>query len=136
MEQGIVFVGDNIFETFIAITAEEQMLGLMYVDPPLLSPMSFIYEKPQINKFWMKNTKMPLDIIFCNGGIVSEICYGEPYSLRTIGSDTPSDLVIELPYGSVEQFVIKIAQSVELVKPPTEELRKIIAAKYYIPLKF
>jgi uncharacterized membrane protein (UPF0127 family) len=129
MKQGVIFIGDNLFEAYLAVTAEEQMYGLMYVPPPAPN-MAFLYERPQYNRFWMKNTEASLDIIFCNDGKVSEICYGEPYSLRTIGGNEPSNLVIELPYGSVESSRILIGQSAGIVTPAADELRKIFAAKY------
>ena len=129
MEQGVVFIGDSLFESYLAISPEEQMQGLMHVTAPVPN-MAFIYGRPQINKFWMKSTPSPLDIIFCNGGKVSEICYGEPYSLRMIGSNQPSDLVIELPYGMVENERIVIGKPVGIAKPTPEELRNILASKH------
>jgi uncharacterized membrane protein (UPF0127 family) len=93
--------------------------------------MSFIYNRPQINKFWMHKTPSPLDIIFCNAGKVSEICFGEPHSTSIIGSNLLSDLVIELPYGTVDSTKIKIGHSVGLVKPTSIELNKIIASLHY-----
>jgi uncharacterized membrane protein (UPF0127 family) len=129
MEQGVVFIGDSLFESYLAISPEEQMNGLMHVAAPVPN-MAFLYARPQVNKFWMKSTPSPLDIIFCNGGKVSEICYGEPYSLSMIGGNKLSDLVIELPYGTVEDERIVVGKSVGLAKPTPEELRKILASKY------
>lgn len=135
MENGYIYINNNIFPTLLAISEEEQSRGLMYVDPPA-PVMTFIYGEPRINKFWMANTKAPLDIIFCHGGKVSEICFGEPHSTRVIGSNLFSDLVIELPHGIVGSSQIKIGQAVGLVKPTTDELRKIIAEKYHLFVKF
>jgi len=101
--------------------------------PPV---MSFIYDSPRINKFWMANTPSPLDIVFCHRGKVSEICYGEPHSTSVIGSNLLSDLVIELPHGTAHSSNIKIGHPVGLVKPTPDELRKIIAEKYHLFVKF
>ena len=135
MEKGYVYIHENIFSSLLAISEEEQTQGLMYVDPPA-PVMSFVYGSPKVNKFWMKNTKAPLDIIFCHAGRVSDIFYGEPYSTSIIGSDRPSDLVIELPYGTVESVGIKIGQTAGLVKPSNDELGKIIAQKTGLFIKF
>jgi len=129
MEEGIVYIGNNIFETLLAISSEEQSRGLMYIDAPIPN-MSFVYARPNINKYWMANTKSPLDIIFCNNNKVSEICYGEPYSTKVIGSDKFSDLVIELPYGTATSLNIKVGQSAEIAKPTPQELQKILRAKF------
>jgi uncharacterized membrane protein (UPF0127 family) len=128
MNSGIVFIGNNIFETLLAISEDEQSKGLMGEDwpPPV---MSFVYTKPSINKFWMKNTISPLDIIFCNNGEVTQICKGEPNSTTIIGDNKFSDLVIELPYGTANLSSIKLGNKVGLVKPTFDELKKIIAVK-------
>ena len=114
MKEGFVVINDNIFSTLLAVSSEEQARGLMYQEwPP--PAMSFLYTRGQINKFWMKSTPSPLDIVFCYKGKVSEICYGEPYSTKIIGSDYYSDLIVELPYGTVKSANIKVGDSVELI---------------------
>jgi uncharacterized membrane protein (UPF0127 family) len=135
MKSGIIFIANNLFETLLAISAEEHQRGLMYVDPPV-PVMTFIYGAPGINKFWMANTIAPLDIIFCHAGRVSEICYGEPHSTSVIGSNLFSDLIIELPYGTAAQGNIKVGHSVGLVRPTPEELHQILATKYHHFVKF
>lgn len=128
METGYIYINDNVFSTLLAISRDEQSVGLMGQEwpPPI---MSFIYDKPRINKFWMNNTPSPLDIVFCNNGKVSQICYGEPYSTKTIGDDNFSDLIIELPYGTIESVGIKIGHTVGIVSPTNSLLQKIIAQK-------
>lgn len=93
--------------------------------PPV---MSFIYAFPSVNRFWMKNTPSPLDIVFCHKGKVAEICYGKPHSTQVVGTQM-SDLVVELPHGTVDSMELKVGQSVGLVKPTLNDLRKIIAEK-------
>ena len=134
MEQGYIYIHDNVFPTLLAISSDEQAKGLMYQEwpPPV---MSFVYTTPQVNRFWMKNTPSPLDIVFCHKGKVAEICYGEPHSTQVVGSRI-SDLVIELPYGIVDSTGIKVGQSVGLVKPTRQDLRKIIAQKTGLFVKF
>jgi uncharacterized membrane protein (UPF0127 family) len=129
MENGYLYIQDYIFPTLLAISSEEQSQGLMYQSwpPPI---MSFVYSSPRINQFWMKNTPSPLDIVFCHNGKIKQICKGEPYSTATIGDYTPSDLVIEFPYGTIKQSNIKLGTSVGLVKPNQNELKKIFAEKY------
>jgi uncharacterized membrane protein (UPF0127 family) len=129
MKSGIVCISNNLFETLLAISNEEQERGLMYVDPPA-PVMTFVYECSGINRFWMANTKAPLDILFCHKGEVKQICFGEPNSTAMIGDHQLSDLVVELPFGTVASSSIKLGHQVGLVKPTREELKKIIAKKY------
>jgi len=128
MENGYIYIDDNIFSTLFAISADEQAKGLMFepFPPPI---MSFVYDKPQIAKFWMKNTISPLDIVFCCDGEVKQICKGEPYSTSIIGSDVFSDLVIEFPINTVNRTNIKLGHKVGIIKPTEFELKKIIAQK-------
>jgi len=135
METGFIYIHNQVFPTLLALSSEEQERGLMFQEwpPPV---MSFIYTAPRINKFWMKNTPSPLDIVFCCQGKVSQLCYGEPHSTSIIGDDKLSDLIIELPHGVVDSSGIKIGHPVGIVKPSPDELRKIIAEKYHLFVKF
>lgn len=135
MENGYIYVSNNVFQSLFAISEHEQAKGLMYEEfpPPI---MSFIYAKPKINKFWMKNTPSPLDIVFCCNGEVNQICRGEPLSTSIIGEDIDSDFIIEFPKGTVQSSEIKLGDKVGLVKPTNSELIKIIAKKYPEFIKF
>lgn len=134
MEQGYVYIHDTVFPTLLAISAEEQSRGLMHQEwpPPV---MAFVYASPQVNRFWMKNTPSPLDIVFCHNGKVAEICYGEPHTTTVVGSRL-SDLVIELPHGTVDSLGIKVGQGVGLFQPTLEQLQKTIAEKSNLFVKF
>lgn len=128
MKTGVISVADNLFETLLAISHEEQEQGLMHVEPPT-PVMSFIYSYPQINRFWMANTKAKLDIVFCCQGQITQICKGEPFSTSAIGGYKPSDLVVELPYGTIKSADIRLGDYVGFVSPTPDELKIIIAEK-------
>lgn len=130
MESGYIHIATHIFPTLFAISAEEQSRGLMEQEwpPPV---MAFIYTAPYYNKFWMKNTPSPLDIVFSHNGVVTQICKGEPYSTSMIGDDRLSDLIVEFPYGTMETFGIKLGHTVGLVSPTPAQLKRIIAEKYH-----
>lgn len=128
MNNGYIYISNNIFSTLLAISEREQQIGLMgQIWPPPV--MTFVYSSPRVNKFWMKHTPSPLDIIFCSNGEVSQICLGEPYSTSIIGDDKVSDLVIEFPRGTVVSSGIKLGQHVGVVKPTFAELKKLIVEK-------
>lgn len=135
MENGYVYIHNNVFPTLLAISEEEQARGLMGKEwpPPV---MAFVYPQSKVNKFWMHRTPSPLDIVFCHQGKVSQICYGEPHSTTAIGDNVFSDLIIELPHGTVDSSGIKLGHSVGLVSPTQDELRQIIAEKYHDFVKF
>jgi len=109
-----IIIGEKEFDTLLAISPEEQERGLMFVKwpPPV---MSFVYGNPCINKFWMKNCYCPLDIIFCRNGKIINIVKGEPNSTKILGPDEPTDLVVEMPYGTCKINGFDVGCSVDLV---------------------
>lgn len=129
MESGYIHIANQIFPVLFAISSEEQSRGLMYQEwPP--PAMVFVYASASCNKFWMKNTPSPLDIVFTHNGIINQICKGEPHSTSIIGSDQLSDLVVELPYGTTKSFGLKLGDQVGLVRPSPTQLKRIIAQNY------
>jgi uncharacterized membrane protein (UPF0127 family) len=87
------------FAVEIAKTGEEQEQGLMFRDSmPENNGMLFIFDNPRPVEFWMKNTYIPLDIIFI--GRDNKIRKIEkntsPNSLKTISSDTSVIAVLEI----------------------------------------
>lgn len=113
MFKDTVQIGNHYFDTLIALTEYEQARGLMEKSwpPPV---MCFPYKKSSIHKFWMKNTPSPLDIIFVKNNKVLDIFKGEPYSLVAVGPEEPSDLVVELPFGTAKKLGIKKGDPVKI----------------------
>lgn len=109
-----LLIGNYVVPTLLAISAEEQERGLMNREwpPPV---MSFIYSSPRVNRFWMKNTPSPLDIVFALNGKIMSICKGEPNSTALIGGYNFSDLVVEFPYGTCTKLGIKIGDEIKLI---------------------
>lgn len=84
MEKLTIKVADKTYTVSVARTEEEKEKGLMGVETlPENEGMLFDYtDDPQTEiSFWMKDTLIPLDIIFINNqGIVAAITQGEPLS--------------------------------------------------------
>ena len=57
--------GQAQFTVELADTPQARGLGLMFRESlPRTAGMLFVYERPQHASFWMKNTLIPLDMIF------------------------------------------------------------------------
>lgn len=123
----VVIIGNSSFKTSVAITEEEQCRGLMFQKNP--NPMCFPFESSNIRKFWMKNTIAALDIIFCKSGKVVSIHKGEPLSKDFVGPNSPTDLVVEFPFGTAQASGISVGDQVEL-KYSVPTLAKKFANKY------
>ena len=112
-KRGKVIIKDIELPTELAISAEEQERGLMFCTEPKI--MSFVYSRPSVNKFWMRNTPMPLDLVFSCNGSITNICQGEPFSTRLIGDDSPSNIIVEMPQGTAAKLGIKIGDPLNLI---------------------
>jgi uncharacterized membrane protein (UPF0127 family) len=89
--------GEHHFTVEIAASLEQQERGLMFRRE--LGPdrgMIFPYEPPQAVGFWMKNTLIPLDMVFIRAdGTVARIATATPLSLDTVQSGEPVAAVRE-----------------------------------------
>jgi uncharacterized membrane protein (UPF0127 family) len=119
MRKGFVLLNNKYkLEVLLALSEEEQIQGLMKINPPLPN-MAFIYKNPKYSSFWMKDTKAPLDIVFCLDGKISKICKGEPFSTTLIDGGL-SDLVVEFPYGTCKDYGLIEGSEINLHKFPSE----------------
>ena len=76
--------------------------------------MIFIYDPPQYVGMWMRNTLLPLDMLFVDqrGCVVTIKQNAKPGSLATIGSRVPVVLVVELKAGTVAAQGIAVGDRV------------------------
>jgi len=97
------------FDIWIASERSQQTRGLMFVrDLPADAGMLFVYATPARRSMWMKNTFIPLDMLFVreDGTISSIVRDAEPLSLRSIASIEPVTYVLELNAGITETLGI------------------------------
>jgi uncharacterized membrane protein (UPF0127 family) len=93
----------HLFEAWRADTPQTRSQGLMFVKR--LRPeqaMIFVYAPPQHVGMWMKNTLIPLDMLFVDGGgcVVKVHAGARPGDLTSIAADVPVALVVELAGGT------------------------------------
>ena len=75
--------------------------------------MIFPYDPPQEVSFWMKNTLIPLDIIFVRpNGTIARITKAEPMDLTALPSGEPISVVLEIRGGRAAELGIKEGDSV------------------------
>jgi len=94
---------------YLAIQPEQQRRGLMFVRKmPQNIGMLFVYEDVGFHSMWMKNTYIPLDMIFAKAdGSVSSIIHDtQPLSLTPQGSIEEVSYVLELNAGAARRLNI------------------------------
>jgi uncharacterized membrane protein (UPF0127 family) len=82
--------------------------GLMFVKrlPPNTGAL-FLFDRLDYHPFWMKNTFVPLDIIFLSEtGRVVEVVQGQPGSTTLIGGKVKSKYAVEANRGFVENVTV------------------------------
>jgi hypothetical protein len=119
----------HLFEAWRADSPETREQGFMFVEDRAVRPdqaMIFIYDPPQHVAMWMKNTLLPLDMLFVDqrGCVVTIKQDATPGSLAAIKSRVPVVLVVELKAGTVAAQGIAVGDRVLRLDagwPPTEQ---------------
>jgi uncharacterized protein len=93
----------------VAATPAEQQTGMMFRRS--LAPdrgMIFPYSPPQTVGFWMRNTFIPLDMVFIRAdGTIARIATAVPHSLDSVSSYEPVVAVLEIAGGRAAELGIK-----------------------------
>jgi uncharacterized membrane protein (UPF0127 family) len=108
------------FDIYLAITSAQQRRGLMFVrNLPEWSGMLFVYERADIRSMWMKNTYIPLDILFArqDGEVSSVEANTEPLSLKSISAREPINYVLELNAGTTAMLGIGAGSRLIVAQP-------------------
>lgn len=107
--------GDHLFTVEIAATPEEQQQGLMFfrslgADQGMIFP----YDPPQDVSFWMKNTLIPLDMLFIRAdGTIARIATAKPLDETPVPAGEPVAAVLELRGGRAAELGIREGDRVD-----------------------
>ena len=99
----------------VATTMKQEMYGLMFRKSlPHDGGMIFIQDPERVASFWMKNTLIPLDMLFVRrDGTISQVAANaQPLDLSVIKSDEPVRGVIEINGGDAEKLHIQAGDKV------------------------
>jgi uncharacterized membrane protein (UPF0127 family) len=105
----------HTFDVWLADTPARQAQGLMFVRSlPPARGMLFVHPAPRPISMWMKNTYIPLDMVFIDGrGRIQQIvAHTKPHSLDLVRSTDPALAILELAGGEAERLGLKPGQRV------------------------
>ncbi len=100
----------KILDIEIADNEYETQTGLMYRTSLATNQgMLFVFPDEQMRNFYMKNTKLPLDIIYINAAkeIVSIQKDAKPFDETSLPSEAPAKYVLEVYAGLTEEWQLK-----------------------------
>ncbi len=116
--------GDVSFDAEIADSPAERQKGLMFREQMQDSHgMLFLFPDNAQRSFWMKNTLIPLDMIFIRADrtILGIVANAEPKTLTSRSVPGQSQFVLEINGGLAEQLGLAADQEVRFVSPlPTQ----------------
>jgi uncharacterized membrane protein (UPF0127 family) len=98
-------------------TREELVRGLMWRDDLAADAgMLFVFDRPAPRTFWMKNTPLPLDILFIDerSHVLNVAESTTPYSETPIRSAGPARFVLEVNAGFARRHGIRAGASADL----------------------
>lgn len=110
-----VKINNNTFNCKLVSQKKEIQKGMMNKTFNSFEGMLFMMPKTEMQSFWMKNCIVPLDIVFINDDVISDIshncppCKEEPCKSYT----GYGDFVLELPGGTCKDMNIKVGDEVD-----------------------
>lgn len=110
-----ITIQNKTFEIELAKTPIERARGLMFRDQlPTSNGMLFVFDKPQSLVFWMKNTWIPLDMIWIDDDLkIADISHNaSPNSTALVQPKTQAQYVLEINGGLAQKYGFKVGDSV------------------------
>lgn len=108
------------FQLLIARSETDRQIGLsQYNNLAAGKAMVFIFEKPDYYRFWMKDMKFPIDLIFIKDNKITTIYENLPIpksskdSLPIYSPSQPIDKTLEINAGLVKKLNFKVGDIVE-----------------------
>lgn len=102
------------FDVWLALTPAAKSRGLMEVrDLADSKGMLFLYPSAEPRQFWMRNTRIPLDIVFARGERIVRVhravppCPDSVRNCPVYASGEPSDTILEISGGSAEKLGVR-----------------------------
>lgn len=100
----------------VVVSPERRRKGLQFRrELPAGQGMLFIFEKQEVQSFWMKDTFIPLDMLFIaeDRTIVGIIHDAKPLNEKSLSVQVPSRFVLEVPGGFCRQAGIHRGQKAQ-----------------------
>lgn len=111
LKKAEIKIDDHKFSLWVMDTYDKRMEGMMFVENSDFKDnegMIFLFKEPEYQRFWMRNTLVPLDIAY----VSKDRRVNSTYTMKALdevgdySSHAPSDVVIELRAGMFRKLSI------------------------------
>jgi uncharacterized membrane protein (UPF0127 family) len=117
----VILPSEAVYKVEVARTPEQQAQGLMFRESlPANSGMIFLFPEGGVHKFWMKNTMIPLDMIWMDpqGKVLfvssnTPPCKADP--CPNYGPDAPASSVLEIAGGMAKKERVEAGNAIRFV---------------------
>lgn len=119
--ENLVELKGRQFKVELALTPDEQAMGLMFRESlPPEAGMLFVFGQEAPRSFWMKNTRIPLDILYFDAALrlVSVAEHARPCAVRSCPgypSEGPARYVLELNAGQASELGLERGDELRLL---------------------
>lgn len=119
LKKAEIKIDDHKFSLWVMDTYDKRMEGMMFVENSDFKDnegMIFLFKEPEYQRFWMRNTLVPLDIAY----VSKDRRINSTYTMKALdevgdySSFAPSDVVIELRAGMMRKLSIGRSSRVTL----------------------
>jgi uncharacterized membrane protein (UPF0127 family) len=118
----VILPSGVVYRVELARTPEEQAQGLMFRESlPENTGMLFLFSDNGVHRFWMKNTMIPLDMIWMDGGGKVQFvsadtppCKADP--CPSYGPDAPAASVLEIAGGRAARGKVVVGSVLRFVE--------------------
>ena len=127
-------LGEANLQVQVAVTPEEKAKGLMFrTQLPKGHGMLFVFREPGKQSFWMRNTRIPLDLgYFSSEGILREVHAAQPFDERGYPSRNDRiQFVLELNQGAYRTAGLAPGAKLNL-----REMAAALRARGFSPTEF
>lgn len=109
-------IGNRLFTLEVAENDDDRARGLMHREwMPADHGMIFVFDREQRMGFWMKNTLIPLDILYVSEtGRVVTIAQMKPLDLNPAPSRAPAKYAIELNAGTAKEVGVEVGDVIKI----------------------
>jgi len=117
----VVLPSGAVYQVEVARTPEQQAQGLMFRESlPANSGMLFLFPEGGVHQFWMKNTMIPLDMIWMDsqGKVLflsanTPPCKADP--CPSYGPELPASSVLEIAGGMAKKEKVEAGKAIQFV---------------------